>query len=206
MKHLVVIDNFYENPEAVRKYALHNVDYVDTAKLGANFPGTESKQSFYNDSIIQKMERAIGMKIKAEPKKYSFGVFAKTFAQDDRRKVVHVDGSDWTGLVYLCYPEHGKSGTVFHRHLTTGLDSVPNEPVLKEMGYQSAEDFNDKFIKAQARDESKWGVSARVGLKFNRMVLFQAGRLFHSAEGYFGTEDQNCRLIQLFFFKTEGAL
>ena len=206
MKNLIVMDNFYKNGQAVRDYALNKASYIPQERLSAKFPGTESVQSFFSDAVVKKMEHAIGSKIKVEPKKYSFGVFAKTYAADEKRKVIHIDESDWTGLVYLSRPEDCKGGTVFYQHRKSGMDIVPADDKLQKMGYADKEDFNSRFIMPQSQDESKWKVSARVGLKFNRMVLFRAGRMFHAAEGYFGSHDQNCRLIQLFFFKTEGAL
>lgn len=202
MKNIVVIDNFYSNPWAVREYALNKAQYISKENLPGEFPGTESKQSFFTPGVVEKMELAIGQKITPEPANYSFGVFAKTYAKDLRNKSIHVDSSDWTGLLYLSRPEDCRGGTNFYSHKDSGLDQVPSDSELLDMGFSSKNEFIEKFLKPIGQEPSQWNVSVKVGMKFNRMLLFKAGELFHSADSYFGDSDNNCRLIQLFFFKT----
>jgi hypothetical protein len=202
MKNIVVIDNFYRNPEAVRRYALNKVSYISNENLPEKFPGTESQQSFYSADVISKMEQAIGERIVAEPAQYSFGVFAKTYAKDEKKKTIHVDGSDWTALLYLSRPEDCQGGTSFYEDKSLGWNQIPDIETLNQRGFESVEDFKNTYLKAMGQEYSNWKVSTRVGMKFNRMVIFRAGALFHAAEGYFGETDENCRLIQLFFFKT----
>lgn len=121
------------------------------------------------------------------------------------RRSVHVDQSDWTGLIYLNKPEDCHGGTSFYQHIETGLDQVPDEEKIREMGFENREDFVKKFVAEEGKDFSKWRRLARVGMKSNRMVLFRAGDMFHAADAYFGSSDSNCRLAQLFFFKIQGA-
>lgn len=205
MKNLIVIDDFYRNPQAVRDYALNKVDYFGRDDLANEFAGTESKQSFYTADVVAKIERAVGQTIKVEPEKYSFAVFWKTFASDARNLVVHVDQSDWTGLVYLSRPQDCQGGTSFYQHKESGLDTIPDEEQLQALGYESKKDFVQRFVTPQGKSPDHWRQLARVGMKFNRMILFRAGDMFHGADGYFGDNDENCRLLQLFFFKTEAG-
>jgi hypothetical protein len=172
MKNLVVIDNFYKNPEAVRRYALTKAQYLPKEKLPEGFVGTESQQSFFSPDVVGKISDAIGEKIIVDPSRFAFGVFAKTYASDDKNKKIHVDSSEWTAVLYLSRPEDCQGGTLFY----------------EENPERKPED---------------WKISTRVGMKFNRMVVFKANSLFHAAEGYFGDCDENCRLLQLFFFKTQ---
>jgi len=206
MKNIIVIDNFYNMPYKVRDLALNKTEYLDKNSLPFNFPGTESRQSFYSQSLIDRINVATGESMVVDPSKFSFGVFAKTFAHDERKKVVHVDSSDWTALVYLSLPEHCKGGTVFYEDRETGLSSIPKTQELERLGYSSSENFNEKFIKPRAQSLRYWKTTARIAMKFNRMVLFRAGSLFHASEDYFGETDNDCRLIQLFFFKSGGAI
>jgi len=202
MKSLVVIDNFYENPNAVREFALTRVKYVSREKLADTFPGTESIQSYYSQTLLEKIENAIGQKVIADPKTYSFGVFCKTYAADEARRTVHVDQSDWTGLIYLNKPEACVGGTSFYQHRQTGIDRVPCAERLSQMGYKDREDFIERFVTLEGKHMDNWHLSARVGMKCNRLILFRAGEMFHAADGYFGKDDSDCRLTQLFFFKT----
>ena len=203
MKNLIVIDNFYQNPNTVRDYALNKATYLPSHQLHPKFAGTESQQGFFSDAVVHKLESALGQKIEVNPQKFAFGVFSKTFAADEIKKSVHVDGSDWAAVLYLSRPEDCQGGTVFYEHKTWGWSGIPSLDVLQSRGFQSRADFINSDVNKNSQDLSKWKISARIGMKFNRLVLFRAGTFFHAAEGYFGNNDQNCRLLQLFFFNIQ---
>jgi hypothetical protein len=205
MKNMIVIEDFYKNPQAVRDYALNKVKYMTPEQLNPEFAGTESQRGVFSPEVIQKIEKALGQNIEVNPQQFAFGVFSKTYASDESKKCVHVDGSDWTAVLFLSRPEDCQGGTVFYEHKDLGWNEVPSLETLQSKGYSSREEFIEGDLKKDSRDFSKWKVSARVGMKFNRLVLFRSGTMFHAAEGYFGSEDQDCRLLQLFFFKTKGA-
>lgn len=202
MKNFIVVDGFYKNPWAVRQLAL-TTEYFKPDELPSDFAGTESRTSFTHDGIVKKIESIVGGKIEFNPRRFSFGVFCKTFAHDERHRGVHVDESDWTGVVYLSRPENCRGGTSIYRHIDSGLDRVPEAAALQERGYRDRREFIDRFVTPQGRDPSRWEVSMRAGSVFNRLVLFRAGQLFHASEGYYGTSDDDCRLTQLFFFKMQ---
>lgn len=203
MKNIIVIDNFYENPYAVRNFALTKARYLSNEKLPKNFPGTESEQSFFSDEVVRKIEKAIGEEVLVNPAECSFGVFAKTFSNDERNRTIHVDSSDWSAVLFLSKPADCRGGTVFYEDLETGWTEIPELTSLKKMGFPSVEHFKSEYLKKKSQQFNNWKISSRVAMKFNRMVLFRSGKLFHAAEGYFGETDDNCRLLQLFFLKTK---
>lgn len=53
-----------------------------------------------------------------------------------------------------------------------------------------------------AQDITKWDLVDVIGNVFNRLVLYR-GDIFHSSLDYFGTNKENGRLFQTFFFNTE---
>lgn len=205
MKNLIVIDDFYQNPWAVRNYALTKSQYMSVDQLDVEFAGTESLRGFYSDEVTNKIQNALGKQIDVNPKNFSYGVFSKTYASDEVKKTIHLDGSDWTAVLYLSRPEDCRGGTVFYEHKNWGWSEIPDEETLQSHGYLSREDFINKGLKPCSQNFSEWRISARVGIKFNRLVLFRSGKLFHAAEGYFGNTDDDCRLLQLFFFKTKDV-
>ena len=205
MKNIIVLDNFYETPELVRDYALTKATYLSKKQLAPQFPGTESVHSFTSTQVIKKIEKAVGASIVVNPAKYSFGVFAKTSETDQSKKMVHVDSSEWTGIVYLNLPNECHGGTCFYQHVTTGLNAIPTTIQLRQMGYENSDDFIQNFLRPRSQKSDEWKLSVKVGMKFNRLVLFKAGALFHAAENYFGSSEMNCRLTQLFFFSTQEA-
>jgi hypothetical protein len=98
------------------------------------------------------------------------------------------DMGDWTAILYL-NPEPARGdGTTFWRHLPTdSLESVTNDT-------QALVDEHARF-----RDPSQWEPIVHVGARFNRLVLFPAGR-FHSRALFdnYGT-GADARLIQVVF-------
>lgn len=204
MKNLVVIEDFYKNPLAVRDYALTRCRYLNSDKTQNEFPGTESEQGFFSADVVRKIEDAIGEKVDVNPKQFSFGVFSKTYFSDQPKKSIHVDSSDWTAIVYLSLPEHCQGGTVLYESKEYGWSSIPAEKTLKDHGFASRAHFINTYLKENSKNFDLWNVTCRVGMKFNRMVVFRSHEMFHAAEGYFGNNDYDCRLMQLFFFKTQS--
>ena len=73
-------------------------------------------------------------------------------------------------------------------------------PRLEDGKYD--EEFLKKHIYPDSRDFSKWDMTGMVGNVYNRLVMYR-GDLFHSSLDYFGTNKNNGRLFQTFFFNTE---
>ena len=67
-------------------------------------------------------------------------------------------------------------------------------------------DFKDKQkideIDEDNQDLTKWTLVDRIGNVYNRMVIFNA-KQYHCSLDYFGTNKENGRLFQVFFFSTE---
>ena len=49
---------------------------------------------------------------------------------------------------------------------------------------------------------TKWEMTTMIGNKFNRLILYR-GNMFHSSLDYFGSNKENGRLFQTFFFNSE---
>jgi hypothetical protein len=58
------------------------------------------------------------------------------------------------------------------------------------------------MVNKYKHDVTKWNLIDSIGNVFNRLVIYNS-RHFHKPSGYFGTELENSRLIQVFFFNTE---
>lgn len=206
MKDLIVQDNFLKDPYAVRQFALTKVRYLRPEQREEGLAGLESAQGYYSKSIIERFERLVGEKIIVDPRRFSFGVFAKTFVQDVRRQEIHVDATKWTGILYLSKSQDCQGGTNFYRHKKFGFDKIPSDTKIREMGYVDRNEFLNRFLPPiSSADVNHWELSLFVAMKFNRLVLFKAGEYFHSAGALFGTDDESCRLIQLFFFNTQAG-
>ncbi len=199
MKNIVIIDQFYSDPHAVRELAL-SCEWIDRSNLPDRFPGTESEHSFFTDAVVQKIEKAVGKKIEVDPETTSFGVFARASDADAGKNPVHIDHTEWAGVLYLSKNEQG--GTNFYCHKRTGHREVPGLEELHRLDFKDREDYRQKVVVPDQYNPEAWELDVKVGMKFNRMVLFRAGHLFHAAANYYGRDEETERLLQLFFFNT----
>ena len=193
---LIIIDNFYNNALETREYILQQ----DFSVMG-NYPGqrTISYANQHLKDIIQEYITPFGGKITEFPMpnndnsnadKIYNGSFQYTTSRD--RSWVHVDGfNNWAGIVYLTPNAPLSSGTVFYQfHDGTMCET-------------DTEFFNNKReIDACSQDLTKWKIVDKVGNVFNRLILFNSKR-YHMSMDYFGTDKENGRLFQVFFFSTE---
>jgi glycosyltransferase involved in cell wall biosynthesis len=179
---LWIVDNFYEDPYAVREFALKqefdaNLDY---------YKGNRSKNQFIVPGTKEAFEKIIGKKITNWTETHGMcGRFQYCTAQDDL--VYHCDGQTLAGMIYLTPDAPVSCGTSLFAHKRTGL--------------RNENDFGDVnvFDETGFYDRTKFELVDTAGNVFNRLVLFDA-KCIHSANEYFGTHITNSRLFHLFFF------
>jgi hypothetical protein len=197
--HLFVIDEFLPNPEAVRARAL-TFDY----RVPGRFPGLNSAQKINMPWLEAAIARIVGERVYAPwTTDFSHGNCRLALGADNKPARIHIDESDWTGVLTLTLPEdcRGAGGTEFYRHLPTNTDRLPiNAQRLKETGYDSYDALKQDVLERDALDRSKWELSMRVPMRFNRLVLVQP-QYWHTAGESFGDSVENGRLVYLMFFK-----
>lgn len=195
---LLVVDDFYAEPEKVRSLALATA-YHDVRDL--NYPGFQSQKVFTSQSLEKRIAELIGEEIVVNHSKHSFGKFRVMLESTGSRLKVHLDGhADWTGLIYLNSPGTEQGGTGFYRHRRTGLDGPPSPDVLASFGYQNWRDFERAVVSPDSLSPEAWEMTDFVAMKFNRLVLFRGSQYFHCHTVSFGTDFENGRMTQNFFF------
>ena len=178
---LIIVDNFYTNPDAVRNYALSLPFDVK-----GNFPGSRTKPYLPDDlkEAIQYWMSPMG-KITNWFENYGYtGAFQIATAID--RTWIHSDYNNmWAGVCYLTPDPPLSGGTALYRH--------------KESGERAS--INNVDHGQDAYDYTKWEVVDRIGNVYNRLILYP-GNLYHASVDYFGSDINNGRLFQTFFFNT----
>lgn len=192
-KDLIVVDDFYENPDLVRLFAMNSLGFESS-----NYhKGQRSKERFYLSGTKEKFEKIIGRKITNwDHPNYANGVFQFTTAQDPI--VYHVDTQTYAAMVFLTPNAPLETGTAFYKSKFTGATIFD--------GTHDPEEFQKTF-KGISKDlnfydSTQYELMDEVANVYNRLVLFNAKRI-HAATKYFGDEIENARFFQLFFFDVE---
>lgn len=197
---VLIIDDFLDNAEGLRQHAL-TLDYPD---LQGAFPGRNSLQRINIDGLDQIVSHLAGERLVAIDPPESHAKCRITLASDVGRGKVHVDHSDWSGILYLSKPEDCRGGTQFFRHKRTNTSRAAiNEAELAAMGYASVADMHRDIIERDGNDESAWDMTMEVPMEFNRLILLRPW-LWHTAGPGFGERIENGRLVYLMFFKRQA--
>ena len=194
---LIVVDDFYPEPERVRAAAL-SADYPEV-EGPLTFPGRNSAQKFLPPGMDEVISRIVGEKVvgSADPRP-SHGKFRITLAGEPSRYMVHVDPNvlSWVGVVYLNLPEQCRGGTRFFRHTGLNSDRTPlSEAELHAYGLESVAEV----LKQDGNDPDKWEHIMTVPMRFNRLIMYRPW-MWHSAGEAFGESLETGRLIQLVGF------
>ena len=195
---IIVVDDFYENPDEVRKCGLLN-EYPDPGD-DYTYPGKNSKGEYYNDEVHNKFERIVkGGLIPAEQN----GYFRISLEDDKHKQDVHVDPAwEWGGVIYLNTPDQciDEGGTSFWRHNTLHMEMCPkNDKQAQFYGWPSYKEAWWTNVYGDGQQREKWTRYMLCPMRYNRLVLFRT-YLWHSHNYNFGTDINNGRLVQLFFF------
>lgn len=178
-KRLFVVDNFYNNPDEIRAFALQQ-EYLEDIRF---YKGLRSVRPYRAPGTKEIFESIIGEKI-TNFEMGNNGVFQITSSENPQ--VYHCDSQKWAGMVYLSPDAPVESGTRTH--------------VSKITGARSSDDNKEGSFPTGFYDSTKFDIDISVGNRFNRLVIFH-GHLIHSAGPYFGNSMWNGRLIHLFFFE-----
>jgi Family of unknown function (DUF6445) len=181
---LIVIDNFYINPESVRDFALKQTYYEN------HLPRKHTKSFATNDHklFFENIILSFAGKITDFSHKYN-GSFQ--YANAHKLGWCHYDQLDWAAIVYLTPDAQHDCGTSFYEF----YDGTRCKNDLKN-------DEHENTLNTFKFDTTKWTEIDRVGNVFNRLVLYNA-KLYHRPTNLFGNEIDDGRLTQVFFFNTE---
>ncbi|MFA7322243.1 MAG: DUF6445 family protein [Dokdonella sp.] len=196
---LIIVDDFLDRPDELRNAALR---LTYPPQEGA-FPGRNSLQRINLEGLERQVSHLVAEPVVPISPLESHAKCRITLAADRGRGKVHVDRSHWSGILYLSRPENCRGGTEFFRHRPTGTERAPlNQEEALAMGLSSMSDVQSKIIEKDSNDDSKWELTMRVPMRFNRLILLRPW-LWHTAGEAFGDRIENGRLIYLMFFSSQ---
>lgn len=194
---LIVVDDFLDDPYALRNAALR-LNYLE---VKATYPGRNSVERINLDGLNNEVSRLVGEPLVPMTHNQAHGKCRIALGADTGTAKVHVDGSHWSGILYLSKPEDCRGGTEFFRHIPTDTERAPysDQESLEKFGAPSAKQWVADLLERDTADDSKWELTMRVPMRFNRLVLLRPW-LWHTAGESFGDSMENGRLIYLMFF------
>lgn len=192
---LLIIDDFLENADALRRRALA----LTYPRQQGMFPGRNSVERIPIEGMDQEISRRLCEPVAAMPPPQAHAKCRLTMASDKGQAKVHVDAAHWSGILYLSRDEDCRGGTEFFRHRATRTDHAPyTDSAAQAKGFPSAKEMT-RIVLEDGLDDSKWELTMRVPMRFNRLVLFRPW-LWHTAGENFGDTPENARLVYLMFF------
>ncbi len=193
---LLVRDDFYSDPDAVRAIA-QGMRYREHRGV----TGHMSDEAYLPRGIRGRLERILGLKITRwdlDPEEGN-GIFYKAFSVGGQKEIpaVHYDEppEDVTVVIYLTPGLPAMCGTSMWQHKATGLINAPvseDARRLKTTVYKLRDRLNRE---GEWRD--RWAELDRAAYRYNRMVAYASGML-HSATRHFGSNLAGGRIYQTF--------
>ena len=183
-----IVDNFYDDPHAVREFALQQ-EYVEGG-FGRGFIGRRTEQQYLWPGLKEAFEEVIGQKITEWESHLMNGRFQNCHSGEPL--VWHCDSQKWGGMLYLTPDAPYQCGTTLY---ATKKDRARTY-------YDEGWDIAWSNVPGGCHLDGTYFEPVDVcGNVFNRLFIFDASCI-HSASEYFGTVMENSRLWQMFFFDT----
>ena len=184
-----IVDNFYDNPDEIRKFALEQ-EFGDESVI-TGFVGRRTFNQFLFPGLKEAFESVMGKKITKWEEYGMNGRFQICWSGE--RLVYHCDEQMWGGMIYLTPNAPYQCGTTLY------ADKKNRARTYYDPGWDEywANTPGDCHL-----DRTPFEPVDVLGNVYNRLAIFDASCI-HSASEYFGTNKENARLWQMFFFDTE---
>ena len=197
---VTIIENFYENPDAIREFALAQ-EYTfchDRLNMEYVYPGSRTKDLFDLDSKLHEKicKKLVSVYHNAEYDlmRWAISTSFQSVSAEYGQGVIHTDHNTVFAAVLYLSPDAPLNG---------GTSLFKKNNTFDEKKYQQALDDNDARFKAGeiAMDtsyHSMFDEIVRVNNVYNTLIIYE-GRHFHAANHFFGKTIKDSRLAQVFF-------
>jgi len=195
-----VIDNFYENPDAIRKFALAQTYKFrhEEGDIGYAYPGCRTKDLYELDSALQAkvLKKFISVFHIPEHDRMQWAVSSnfQIVSEQYKQGVIHVDTNTiFAGVLYLTPNAPLDSGTsIFRKNATFTQAKYDQASVENDERFKAGEIVMDTSF------HSMFDEVVKINNVYNTLILFE-GDIFHSANNFSGTTPEDSRLAQVFF-------
>lgn len=203
---VTVVENFYQNPDAIRRFALSQKYKFRSQIKGADyvFPGCRTKDL----SLINKpLYASVSEKIHAlfhnsehDHMRWSITTSFQSVSAEYEKGVIHADQNTvFAAVLYLTPNAPLEAGTSIFKP-NQSFDQGKYEWHLKENDKR----FDEGIIAMDTGYHSMFDEVVRVNNVYNTLILYE-GRHYHAANQFFGKTLKDSRLAQVFFVQKIDA-
>jgi Family of unknown function (DUF6445) len=203
---VTVIENFYENPDAIRNFALaqkytychevENIDYV--------YPGCRTRDLSYLDTLlfekICKKLVSVFHNAEHDVMRWALTTSFQIVSAEYGQGVIHSDHNTIFAAVLYLTPD---------APLNSGTSLFKPSKKFDEKKYLQALEENDEGFKAgkiimDTSYHDMFDEIVRVNNVYNTLILYE-GQHYHAANQFFGKKLEDSRLAQVFFINKIDA-
>ncbi|HSI24427.1 MAG TPA: DUF6445 family protein [Methylotenera sp.] len=197
---VTIIENFYEKPEQIRKFALSQkfsyckeLPHIDYVYPGGRTQDLSNLDKVLFDKICTKLV-SVFHNSEHDMMRWLITTSFQSVSGEYDQGVIHTDNNTVFACVLYLTPEAPLSG---------GTSLYKKNNTFDEDKYQQALVDNDKRFRAGeiAMDtsyHSMFDEIVRVNNVYNTLIIYE-GRHFHAANEFFGKTLEDSRLAQVFF-------
>jgi hypothetical protein len=193
--HSIIVDDFFQNPEEIRKIAL-KLEF--TPSLDGSYSGRRTASLKYTHAFIHReVEHRVLNYYNLSPSNYITDTyFHITGERSGKEGWVHIDYPAHLASVLYLNPDVKdiKSGTSLYDK-NTGFEGPSQKEILV---YRKAFIQDIDYVVEKEQNNSNYTKTAIIGGKFNRMIIYP-GCVSHTGEGYFGNNVDDSRLTLVAF-------
>ena len=201
---ITIVDNFYKDPDEVRRLALAQT-YYPASELDDSegiFPGKRTHElgSIDSDFFRYSVDTLISVfhDYSTQTVKWNisnkFQIIDASYDSD----WIHSDvGCMFAAIVYLTPDAPLTAGTSIYQP-----NSNFDKRVYEQLNHEKFELYkSNKYSESKDTINNMFTETVRVNNVYNRLLVYEAEQ-FHGGTGFFGHNDTDSRLTQVFFIKT----
>ena len=203
---VTVVDDFYENPDAIRKFALaQKYEFChDRPNIEHVYPGGRTKDVFdldvaLHEKICKKLV-SIFHNTEHDHMRWAISTSFQSVTEEFGKGVLHTDTNTIFAAVLFLTP---------NAPLNSGTSLFKKNHTFNQDKYAKALEQNDALFKAGKKVmstayHSMFDEVVKVNNVYNTLILYE-GDTFHAANKFFGNSLKTSRLSQVFFINRIDA-
>lgn len=203
---VAIVENFYEDPDAVRAYALKQQYQFLTDKKNAPYiyPGSRTLDIVDLDIVLQEkiMKKFVSIFHDSEydVMRWAVSTNFQSVTGEYEQGVIHTDQNTILAAVLYLTPD---------APLSSGTSLFKPNSTFDEAKYKQALSDNDKRFRSgdivmDTSYHSMFDEIVRVNNVYNTLIVYE-GRHYHAANRFFGKTLEDSRLSQVFFINRIDA-